>query len=115
MESASKNEDHEKLLFKFSEPVSEALKKINKILWTIISVLVLAVITMLLMVCCLVIDAWRWKANSYNEMVRVMDAKNQELQKERFNETERQLNNIQESVNQIPTSFEKQDAGMISD
>ena len=94
IETESKNEDHEKLLFKFSEPVSEGFKKISKILWAIISVLTIAVITMLLAVCGLVIDAWRWKSNSYNEMVRMMDAKNHELLKDRFDKIERQLNSL---------------------
>ncbi|MFH1546501.1 MAG: hypothetical protein ABIE14_03940 [Patescibacteria group bacterium] len=95
--------------------IGARFKGIYTLLWAIGGTLVVAVIAMIVTVVGLVVDSWRWKSNSYNEMVRVMDTKNQELQKERFNEIEEQLNNLQGSINQIPTSLEEQDAGIISD
>ena len=74
--------------------IGARFKGIYTLLWAIGGTLVVAVIAMIVTVIGLVIDSWRWKSNSYNEMVRVMDAKNQELLKEHFNEIEGRINNI---------------------
>jgi len=54
------------------DPIQEAINRINKAIWAIVSILVLGFIMMLLMVAGLVLDAWRFKSNSYEDMIETM-------------------------------------------
>ncbi len=68
------------------DPVHAAVDRIGKAIWAIVSVLVLGFMTMLLMVAGLVLDAWRYKSNSYDgmiEIIRGQEASLVEMKKER--------------------------------
>ncbi|MFA5352425.1 MAG: hypothetical protein WC304_04080 [Candidatus Gracilibacteria bacterium] len=79
-------------------------KGVYSLLWMIAGTLVVAVIAMLLTVFGLIVDAWRWKSNSYSEMVRVMDSKNQELITKEFDEIKEILNKNEDVANSQQTA-----------
>ncbi len=54
------------------DPIHEAIGRINKAIWAIVAVLVIGFITMLLMVAGLVVDAWRYKTNSYEMLIETI-------------------------------------------
>lgn len=67
-------------IYKIEDPITEALNKIQKIIWAVISVLVLGFMTLLLMVVGLVIDAWRYRSNSYEATIETIRKQEQILE-----------------------------------
>ena len=59
----------QELLFEVASPTLDALNEIKKIIWIIISILVVAFITLLISVCGLIIEAWHFKSSSYNALM----------------------------------------------
>lgn len=70
------NKDN-KLQVTILDPIHEAIDRFNKIIVAIVVVLVIGFITMLLMVAGLVLDAWRFKSNSYESLMETIKSQQQ--------------------------------------
>lgn len=100
---------NEKPQILISDPVHEAINRINKTIWAVVSILVLGFITMLLMVAGLVLDAWRYKTNSYEGLIETIRAQEKIISDNQAqqNETKSLLQNIQKELKQSKEPVKK--------
>ncbi|MFH0814493.1 MAG: hypothetical protein V1902_00145 [Candidatus Falkowbacteria bacterium] len=82
------------------DPIHEAINRINKAIWAIVSILILGFITMLLMVAGLVLDAWRFKSNSYEGLIETIRTQEEIINNNKIQQAEVKsiLENIQKKL-----------------
>lgn len=87
-------------VLEFQDPLLEALKRIDKMTWTIMTVLVIGFVTMLLMVIGLVLDAWRFKTNSYESLTETIKTQEKIINQNQIerDEIKNSLDNIQKTL-----------------
>jgi hypothetical protein len=93
----------EKPPISISDPFEVAINRINNVMWAIGGILGLGFITMLLMVAGLVLDAWRFKSNSYEGLIETM-----RIQEEIINNNEIQQAEIKSLLENIQKDLQKE-------
>lgn len=84
------------------DPIHAAIGKINQTIVAVVAVLVIGFITMLLMVSGLVLDAWRFKSNSYEGLIETIRS-----QEKIISDNEAQRLEVVKSLGNIQAELQK--------